>query len=1034
MSHRKDLILVNPQNTSSESNASAYSLIDRELCKVLSARGISDQAIERARIFRWKNYIGYPIHPASDAQRLKLMRGTGAKQFWAKDGRPQKGAKPDIVPFFDAGDLAERIEAAGGVLILATGEMDVLACWSAGIYNVTCTFESETANIAPYRLDQLRALGVKRVIVYPDLDPAGQTFGQNWRAFLANTEIAFECYALPGAMGSKQDLNALWVDCEQDRDRFAAALDNCPVWDLPQPAAPALRVISSYTPPTHYATLYEQWCVAVERVAVTTWAIPAPNGSGWSRQNFSSPLREDRKPSAGWNYETHGFYDFGAGEFYNTHIIAELLGLPSWEDYKAQHVPSVSNKRRQKQTLQDAIQPVALPEFPAHQVVSQRYISTLPVSDVLAHRATLIRSPLGTGKTELVKRVIQALDQRETASVLVITHRQALARDIADRLGLECYLDIPDYMLSSAHRLVISYNSLHKIGTRRQWDLVVIDELEQFHQHLFGSTFKGGEAYRAYNALQAILRRAKHFTGLDAHLSLVSAGWTRQMMNTAPHRIRNDYRHEWGALTLHAHEDSVVAAALRATQQDRGVVVIPTSSRSRSEVYYRLVCEAVGPEHVKLVNGNNSSSAEIQQFIKHINTELPKLRVLICSPSFGTGLDVTAPVYGVFAVMLNRPLAATDMLQMLGRFRNAEQRHAYVQHLHQNEARDWTVRYDGLLAATQATEQRASFAAFGIGTPPPNQLAILQLQMQLVNAADVQKTDLVSHFVAYAQVEGFELRYTNARKFKTRRALFDMRQTLAEETKARVLAAVPVSAEAYKQHQLDGTVTADITAGYERWKIEHTVGVSISAVLYDDLHQPKQREALRRLTDLLDAVDRLQARDRQEAVDQVLLSQRSHYTTTRDLIWGGLMVVLGPDPLNTTEILTRQQIVERVAPWLDTHLAAVQQLVDGRGDLSADPLAVFRRLLAAIGLKLARKQVMRDGDRFMTYWVDPKTLTKWIGYARTRLAVVTANAEKTQPFRKRSSAGQKSAPASLLLPDTEDDSGAEHSGGPPRTE
>jgi hypothetical protein len=94
--------------------------------------------------------------------------------------------------------------------------------------------------------------------------------------------------------------------------------------------------------PAHYADLYESYCREVEAAAIRTWKIMPANGDGWSRSNFSSPLREDRNPSARWSFNAHGFKDFATGEFYNTATCADLLSLPTWDDYKRQNQPEIT--------------------------------------------------------------------------------------------------------------------------------------------------------------------------------------------------------------------------------------------------------------------------------------------------------------------------------------------------------------------------------------------------------------------------------------------------------------------------------------------------------------------------------------------------------------------------------------------------------------------------------------------------------------------------------------------------------------------
>ncbi len=301
---------------------------------LLHARGITDQAISRAGIRSAPHGWLYPIDPTLTARRLKAFPGQhGPKYQW-------KPSKPDGARFYDpAGDLAEHVAAAGGVLILAAGEPDVWACWSAGVFNVTCTLHGE-GTIPAWLIERLHALAVRTVQLWPDCDPAGLNHARKVRAALAASGIAVEVYALPFADDSKGDLNTLLIAVGPDG--FRAALDSCDVLTLP---APEVEIDSYYAAKCERKTgqandLYERWCVEVEAAAIRTWQITPPNGKNLSRRNFSSPLREDRKPSAQWNYTAHGFKDYATGDFFNTATCADLLGLPTWDDFKADHAPA----------------------------------------------------------------------------------------------------------------------------------------------------------------------------------------------------------------------------------------------------------------------------------------------------------------------------------------------------------------------------------------------------------------------------------------------------------------------------------------------------------------------------------------------------------------------------------------------------------------------------------------------------------------------------------------------------------------------
>lgn len=297
---------------------------------LLHARGLSDATIDHFAIQPDRTGWLYPVAPDAPVRRWKAFpRHNGAKYRW----------KPKLPPdarFYDPhGDLDQRVTERGGALILAAGEPDVWALHEAGIFHATATMHGE-GTIPAWFVAELQRLGVTRVLVWPDRDQTGVVSALKLRQALAGTGIALDLYALPGALGSKADINATLLDVG------AAALWDtlraCPLLDLPEvePEPTARLVPPTRNVPDDAASLYERWCVeVVEAEAVRAWQIAPPNAKHLSRKNFHSPYREDRNPSAQWNYDKHGFTDYATGEFTNTKTVADLLGLAPWDAYRA---------------------------------------------------------------------------------------------------------------------------------------------------------------------------------------------------------------------------------------------------------------------------------------------------------------------------------------------------------------------------------------------------------------------------------------------------------------------------------------------------------------------------------------------------------------------------------------------------------------------------------------------------------------------------------------------------------------------------
>lgn len=124
------------------------------------------------------------------------------------------------------------------------------------------------------------------------------------------------------------------------------------------------------------------------------------------------------------------------------------------------------------------------------QIVNCRYLD----QDILANvtsRLVGIKAAKGTGKTEaLAQQVQQAI--AKGLPVIVLTHREQLAKELAQRFGLP-YRSELEFGAESFHGYVLCVDSLHPqakpaFDSSRYPDaLVILDEAEQVIWHLLNS-------------------------------------------------------------------------------------------------------------------------------------------------------------------------------------------------------------------------------------------------------------------------------------------------------------------------------------------------------------------------------------------------------------------------------------------------------------------------------------------------------------------------------------------------------------------
>ena len=123
-------------------------------------------------------------------------------------------------------------------------------------------------------------------------------------------------------------------------------------------------------------------------------------------------------------------------------------------------------------------------------VIDTRYLSHEDLESAYQERkkAIFIKSQQNTGKTQAISDFLEKY-QDEGKKTLGFTHRQALSRDSASRLGLDCYLDkfSIDVVMWALFGIMICVDSIFKIGLNFDFYFGVVDECEQVAWHIISS-------------------------------------------------------------------------------------------------------------------------------------------------------------------------------------------------------------------------------------------------------------------------------------------------------------------------------------------------------------------------------------------------------------------------------------------------------------------------------------------------------------------------------------------------------------------
>jgi Origin of replication binding protein len=943
-------------------------------------------------------------YPSAEGHRHRLLfinrLASGAKNIWDK----QTAHLP--MPA-----LYNTVRLISELAYLTNGEKSTLALHTAGILNAVNTF-SEGSRIRE-AIQVLLEQAVRRVWFAPDCDPHGLRTAFHWLELGSALGLEIQLYDLrlyleerynfTPAQYEKWDLRDLWLLVNQDPHAFQSSLAEMPLLDFsryptemasiypPRQSQPAPDFKKSSQPASSdidWAAAYQAW-VNGEVIPSLDKVSPPPQRG--KHRFCPNPHHHDNKPS--FRISEKGIPQCSCGiqtENKPWQRVAEWVGAKSWADYKtallAEHKKikaTTALKSKKKDNFAEIIrqlEPCSAATFTVNEYMDVRYLSP----DTLTAPTLLIKSPIGTGKTEVLKELIKRYQR-----CLIIVHRQALARAIAERLGLPCYSDLSPQELVNVNQVVICLNSLPKLvgnSPLAAYDLIAIDEFTQVIEHLDGDTFRGHEALNSYKVLCSLLPRAKQVIALDADMNDLARPWLTKLRGEV-WAIENIYRLLRGKLTLYHKRDRLVKQALKAAAS--GNIAI-ACGLERSESLRILFAKAIGKDNVRVVNRKNSLSQDTQNFLSNINLS-PLPRVLIYTPSLGSGFDITQKVSAVFGLFEGNWFTATEVLQMLGRCRNTQETHVYFPAVTEGQRLEDALKLFELdLAAANMTADEGDFDANGVFVTSQTQQELSRLLATFAAESNRSKNNLLAHFITLARESGYTIRLNETGSKAIRKALKKASEEYRAADKQLVLTATPIDDVELDLCKAADALTPEVWAGNDRYHIEKTVGDSITPVIYDDFYPKARRDALKVFTNLRRHPQHLQAQDRAEAAVETLLSKRQHHAPRARLVKDLLQTIFAIEDVNTlrqgTDLILASDLCRRMRTWLDQHEAEVPLYFERRKERSNDPLAVLRWILARIGLSLERKRVRHGEDLTYVYWIEGDLTQIWFAYSDTRLA------------------------------------------------
>jgi hypothetical protein len=299
----------------------------------------------------------------------------------------------------------------------------------------------------------------------------------------------------------------------------------------------------------------------------------------------------------------------------------------------------------------------------------------------------VIKSDMGTGKTELMKRW---REEHSEMRFLNNGHRVNLLKNLSSRLNTEIYSSVPFGDLTRTPALSITVDSLHKlINGAHTYDCIFIDETCQYLSHLLHS--KTCKEFRAeiLEVLEYLIKKASLVVLADAHMDEATIDFFAAMRpDDTPLVIDNKYKNGGRDLYWYEGGDSsgLVSEIFAALLSNQKIMVVSDSKRFIKKLEAAIAVDVddrepdkEGKLKVWSVHSDNSGSQENIAFIKNISKEVKGLDALLASPSLGTGVDI--PDYHfdlIFGAFHGVSQTATECAQALHRYRPHVPMHVWV--------------------------------------------------------------------------------------------------------------------------------------------------------------------------------------------------------------------------------------------------------------------------------------------------------------------------------------------------------------------
>lgn len=661
---------------------------------------------------------------------------------------------------------------------------------------------------------------------------------------------------------------------------------------------------------------------------------------------------------------------------------------------------------------------ISIPELPNILRTNERYLSHVDFDSDLV----LVKSPKGSGKTYWLEKIVKRCkkDNKKRSEwlgkdvttnkkwerwggVLLIGHRRSLITSLSNRLGLKSYINYSSVDLDTKTVTSETFNeptpyysicvdSLSTlINTEVNWfPIIIIDEVEQVLSHLTSETVKG-KRNNTYLTFKHLINSAKKIYVMDSDLNGLTVKSLHQMIqekNRSVSLLINEYTENSKSLDLYNNENHLTKVLIDSISINERCFVC-----SNSKIKVKSLTEVIKQKYgdtkkVLCITSDNSAEKTIQKFISNIATEILEYDVVLCSPTLGTGLDISFQndsqlidcVYGFFETRVNTHF---DLDQQMSRVRNPKMTRLWISpQTFRFETNESVIRKE---VENSKKEQRQIISITNEGVKKYGDDEYLNLYSNVTSIQRASKNNLRNNFIDMKRHFGWkvievEMDKTNVDEIKELKALAKKEEKIKNIQS--LLEAKLITRNEYKvlsiaKEQIPLTNKQKVSM--RRYEIESFYVQDLSEELIQMDDDGKLRKQIREYELLISKDSDIKDLEKKEQLKSVTYTDRKSLSQKKSIYKNVLLktgLMDNKDNIIFNKTIQNNQMKDFIL-FIKSKKQTVERIfdIDIRKDIDTKPIQQLNVVLKIIGITLDRKTKKRpDGGKDYLYSMNSKRI------------------------------------------------------------